>query len=484
MVTERMLSELLPDIAMPIDLAVSGLTDDSRKVAPGDLFLAAPGAELDGRAFIVDAIARHAGAVLAEPPANVQGIEVPVIEVADLGQRKGEIASRFYGEPSESLLIVAITGTNGKTSCSQFVADALGKSGKPCGIVGTLGYGKPGALREAGLTTPGAIELQKRLSSLLAEGCEAVSLEASSHGLAQGRLNGTAIDIGVFTNITRDHLDYHDTFAGYKRAKQLLFEWPGLKGAVINGDDEFGRSLAASMPAGVQTITYSLESSACDVFCSDVSYRKDGFDAEVMTPWGGGAVSSNLLGKFNVSNLLATISVLGLLEYDLSETLSIASALATVPGRMDRIAREGAPVVVIDYAHTPDALEKALEALASHCQGSLWCVVGCGGDRDRGKRPQMGRIASTLADHAIITDDNPRTEDSAVIIADILEGVDQTTVTVEPDRATAIRLAISGAGKDDIVLIAGKGHEDYQEVNGKKLFFSDYVEVEKIVGKT
>ena len=479
----RKLSELLPGTDLPVDATVSGITDNSRDVVPGSLFVAVPGLANDGRAFIGDAIARHAAAIFCEPPVPAGDFPVPVIEVSGLAALRGEIAARFFGAPSAAMLVIAVTGTNGKTSCTQFIASALCSAGKKCGIIGTLGYGLPGGMQGAGLTTPDAIGLQRRLAALREMACECVSLEASSHGLAQDRLAGTAIDVGVFTNITRDHLDYHETFADYKRAKQRLFEWPGLSAAVINLDDPFAAELVRSVDEKTKVLTYSMVDHAADVCAKSIAWRSDGFDMQVATPWGAGTVSSKLLGDFNASNVLAVISVLGFMEFGLDEVLALVSGLEKVPGRMDVMRRAGMPLVVIDYAHTPDALEKALAALRRHVAGKLWCVVGCGGDRDAGKRPLMGKIASTLADAAVITDDNPRSEPSGQIIAQIVAGADKSRILVEPDRAAAIALAIGEASEDDLVLIAGKGHEDYQEVSGKRVPFSDFAEVERIFGQ-
>lgn len=477
---ERMLSELMPGTNMPADVRVSGLTDDSRAVAPGWLFLAVPGIRSDGRAFIADAIARAAAAVFCEPPAPASNYAVPVVEVPGLGSLKGEIASRFFGEPSRSMLVIAVTGTNGKTSCSQFIASALGKAGITCGAIGTLGFGLPGRMKDADLTTPDAITMQRRLAELKQVGCRAVCLEASSHGLVQGRLNGTAIDVGVLTNITRDHLDYHETFDGYKKAKQVLFRWPGLTGAVINRDDESADDFIASVTEGATVLTYSTRDPGADVRADAISFRADGFDMTVTTPWGGGEVSSSLLGDFNASNLLAVLAVMGLAGVPAADALRLVAGLTNVPGRMDVMRKSGMPTVVVDYAHTPDALEKALRALRVHATGALWCVVGCGGDRDKGKRPLMGKIVSELADKAVITDDNPRSEASSGIIEQIMAGVTGDHVIVEPNRAKAIAYALGHAGPGDIVLIAGKGHEEYQEIGGRRFPFSDFVEVERL----
>ena len=480
---ERKLSDLLPGTAMPADLAVAGLTDDSRQVQPGWLFLAVAGMAHDGRAFIGDAVERSAAAIFCEPPVPGVDYPVPVIEVPGLSAMRGEIAARFYDSPSAGMDVIAVTGTNGKTSCSQFIATALGSAGRPCGVIGTLGYGFPDALKDAGLTTPDAIGLQRRLAELRDMGCAAVSLEASSHGLAQGRLSGTEINIGVFTNITRDHLDYHETFEDYQDAKRILFTWPGLDAAVINLDDPFAADLVRSVADDVTLYTYSLANSSADIYAESIGYRPDGIDMTVATPWGRGEVSSELLGDFNASNLLAVIGVLGQMQFDMARIVKLVAALSKVPGRMDVLRAAGRPLVVIDYAHTPDALEKALLALRRHATGRLWCVVGCGGDRDRGKRPIMGKIASTRADQAVITSDNPRTEDPGEIIDQMVAGANSERVQVEPDRAAAIALAIGQASGDDIVLIAGKGHEDYQEVNGERRPFSDFVEVEKLFNR-
>ncbi|HKI74084.1 MAG TPA: UDP-N-acetylmuramoyl-L-alanyl-D-glutamate--2,6-diaminopimelate ligase [Pseudomonadales bacterium] len=481
---ERMLSELLPDVTLPRDVPVKGITDDSRAVEPGWLFIAVPGLSVDGRKYIADAVSRAAAAVFCEPPVPASSYSIPVVAIPDLVMARGEIASRFFGNPSASMRTIAVTGTNGKTSCSHFIAAALQMAGTRCGVIGTLGFGMPGHLDGATLTTPDAISLQRRLADLKSFDCDAVAIEASSHGLVQGRLNGTSIDVGVFTNITRDHLDYHQTFEDYKQAKQRLFTWPGLTGAVINRDDEFAGELIASVAPGVDVVTYGVRDRQADVRAESLSFRPDGFDMKVAGPWGTGEVSSSLVGEFNASNLLAVISVLGLLDVPFDDALGYVSGLRNVPGRMDVMRRAGMATVVIDYAHTPDALEKALVALRVHTTGDLWCVVGCGGDRDKGKRPLMGRIAAEKADKAIITDDNPRSEPSAEIISQIVAGVSGGDVQVEPDRSKAIRHALEAAAPEDIVLIAGKGHEDYQEVNGKRLPFSDFTEVEKLFAES
>lgn len=475
-----MLSELLPDTPLPVDVAVSDLTDDSRAVRAGSLFVACPGLTVDGRAFMGDAIAGGAAAIVAEAPVPSFDAPIPLIEMTDLATARGDIASRFFGHPSEGMLVVAVTGTNGKTSCSQFIARGLELAGRRAGVIGTLGFGLSGRVGEPGLTTPPAIELQRRLHLLHCDGADSVALEASSHGLAQNRLRGVKIDVAVFTNITHDHLDYHDTFAEYLAAKRRLFEWRGLQAAIINLDDPHYVEFIHAVRGDARALTFSTSDKAADVYASAVTWRPDGFDADVVTPWGSGLVSSNLLGEFNVSNLLATITVLGLLEHDIADVCRWAGEISGVPGRMDMRTRPGQPTVVIDYAHTPDALEKALGTLRRHTGGHLYCVVGCGGDRDATKRPLMGRIAADRADFAILTSDNPRGEAPGAIIEDMLSGSDQSDrVRTIEDRREAIVAALSAAGERDIVLLAGKGHEDYQEIAGKRLPFSDYAEVER-----
>lgn len=476
----KMLSELIPEFVLTTDMVIDGICDDSRQVKVGDLFLATPGGSYDARDH-VDEVMQVATAAICEAP--FFSSDARVFEMAELHAQKGPIASRFWGEPSTQMIVVGITGTNGKTSCSHFIAQALTLLGKKCGVVGTLGFGFPSEiLQDSGLTTPSALELQRMLGVLVSKQAHAVAVEASSHGLMQDRLNGTVINLAVFTNISRDHLDYHPTYADYCAAKRRLFHWPDLQDAVINLDDEFGRQLLTELPTTVRPISYAITNKAADVFCEQVSYSNHGFEAEFVTPWGQGALRSSLLGEFNVSNMLAVVAVLGLQGYELPDILIAVASLQNVRGRMDAISERGLPQVVIDYAHTPDALEKALKTLRVNCEGRLWCVFGCGGDRDKGKRPEMGRIATDYADHTIITDDNPRTEVSAAIIADIVRGVKiDAVLVVEANRREAIALALQSAASDDMVLIAGKGHEEYQEIGGQRLVFSDYAEVAKVL---
>lgn len=475
------LAQLLEDVcAVPerMDTCIRNLQIDSRSIAPGDVFLALCGDRVDGRAFITDAILAGATAVLVE---SGEGYEeprfesgVPVIPVADLWAKAGIFASRLHDHPSEQLEVIAVTGTNGKTSCTQFIAEALQTMGRHCGVMGTIGYGLPGSFQEATHTTPDAVQVQSVLADLVGRGADMVALEASSHGLEQGRLNGVRVKTAVFTNLSRDHLDYHKTMQAYGDAKRRLFRFEGLENAVLNLDDEFGQQLALNLPASINRITYSLVSDQADVFARRLNPTGHGFDMQVISPWGECSLHTSLLGAFNVANLLAAFSVLGLHGFAVDEIAAALGKLAGVSGRMDCVSGQTAPTVVVDYAHTPDALESVLHALRDHCAGKLWCVFGCGGNRDSGKRPQMGKIADELADRVIVTDDNPRRESASEIVAEILSGIGSgVNVEVEHNRATAITKAIQNADDQDLILIAGKGHETYQEVDGHKWPFSD-----------
>lgn len=479
-----MLRELLPEEVDLPELLVQGITGDSRKIKPGDLFVAVQGLNVDGRQFIGDADKRQAVGVLCEPPAPTVNTSIPVFEIENLKSRTGVIASRFFGEPSSQLVVVAITGTNGKTSCSHFIAQALSSLEFKCGIVGTLGYGVPGALSESLMTTPDSIDLQGHLAYLVEMNCKAVTLEASSHGLEQGRLNGTAVDTAIFTNITRDHLDYHESFQDYKEAKRILFTRSELKTAIINIDDEFWEVLRESVGEDVKIYTTSTHLRDADVHCQNICLNENGMSFQLISPWGEAPIASLLMGEFNISNLLLTAAFLGSRGYSLTDIVTALSNCGAVKGRMEVLHNDNQPTVVIDYAHTPDALEKALQATREHCKGELWCIFGCGGDRDKGKRSEMGEIASKLADHIMITDDNPRSESSAAIASDVFRGVISGSDTeVETNRRLAIEKVMARAAPYDVVLIAGKGHEEYQEVKGQKLAFSDHEVVREFVSK-
>jgi UDP-N-acetylmuramoyl-L-alanyl-D-glutamate--2,6-diaminopimelate ligase len=455
------------------------ITADSRRVEPGVAFAAYPGAARDGRAFIPDALARGATGVLWEPRDFAWHADwhAPHVAVPGLRNAVGSVADFLYGSPSRDLWMIGVTGTNGKTSCAHWIGHALDAQGRRAAILGTLGNGLVGALAPAPHTTPDACVLHELLAQLKAARASAVAMEVSSHGLDQGRVNGVAFDVALFTNLSRDHLDYHGTMAAYGAAKARLFAWPGLSAAVVNIDDPFGRSLAEdTRRRGVRTITYG--GAGADVVSTGIGIGPRGLVLSVATPWGRGDVETAVVGAFNATNLLGVLGVLVASDVPFAAALAALRDLAPPAGRMQRLGGDDAPLVVVDYAHTPDALEKALTALrpAVRPGRSLAVVFGCGGDRDKGKRPLMGRIAATLADRVVVTSDNPRSEPPQAIAQAIAEGIHESgnrRYRVELDRAAAIRLALSDAQPGDVVLIAGKGHEPYQEIAGLRLPFSD-----------
>ena len=489
----------LAEIEAVDDAPVAAVTLDSRKVTPGTLFLACAGGRSHGLDYARQAVAAGAVTVACEAGgewseeriASLSGaVNCPVIPVPGLSARASDIAGRFFADPSRTLRVIGITGTNGKTSCSQFLAQAASAHHR-CGIVGTLGSGFPGRLRPSTHTTPDAVQLQADLARLLGEGAEWVALEVSSHALDQGRVAGVHFDTGVFTNLSRDHLDYHGDMAGYGAAKRQLFRGPDLRCAVINVDDPFGRELLAQLPPSVTAIAYAAGDSRAALPTTDmwlqarrIRVEARGMTVEVDSSWGGGTFETRLFGRFNVSNLLAVAAVLLESGIDLASVLERMSQLTTVPGRMEYLGDERSPGVVVDYAHTPDALDKALAALHEHAPGRLICVFGCGGERDEGKRPLMGAVAQRWCDQVILTDDNPRREDGDAIIDAILGGVDRPELfQVERDRAAAIRSGIDCAGKGDLVLVAGKGHETVQQIAGSELPFSDREQVLTVLGE-
>jgi UDP-N-acetylmuramoyl-L-alanyl-D-glutamate--2,6-diaminopimelate ligase len=455
------------------------ITSDSRRVEPGVAFAAYPGARYDGRAFIDDAVLRGAGAVFWETNKFVWQTRwnVPQVPIEGLRAKLGAIADAIYGHPSRALSIIGVTGTNGKTSCSHWIAQAAEACGRRSAIIGTLGVGKVGALVPSLQTTPDVCAVHEMLAQFRDAGAAVVSMEVSSHGLDQGRVNNVTFDIALFTNLSRDHLDYHGTMVAYGQAKARLFAWPGLRSAVINADDPFGQGLIdAARTRGQRVVSYGF--AGADVAATGIAMAGGGITLSVATPWGRGAVETHVVGEFNAHNLLGVLAVLLESGIAFDEALGALSALTPPPGRMQRFGGERAPLVVVDYAHTPDALEKVLLALkpAVPPQRELICVFGCGGDRDKGKRPQMGEIAAQLADRVVVTSDNPRSEDPAEIASAIVHGIRQANsrrYRVELDRAAAIASAIAQARERDVVLIAGKGHETYQERNGVQTPFSD-----------
>ncbi len=461
------------------DIVVRGLSLDSRHVCAGDAFIALNGASAHGISFAPAALAQGASVVLAEAPAPVAFTEraaaaVPVVWIDDLRGHAGEIAARFFGHPSAALHVIGVTGTNGKTSIVQLLASALELLGARAATIGTLGAGLAGAIAAGERTTPDAVSVQALLAQFRDAGATHAAMEVSSHALDQGRVNAVEFEVAVFTNLTRDHLDYHGTMENYGAAKAKLFAWPGLHGAIVNIDDAFGRGLAVRLPAATRRLRYGIDNAQADIVAHAVVSDGNGLSFGLRTPWGEGAVASPLLGRFNIYNLLAVAGCLGALGYTFAQIQNVLAQLQPVAGRMQRLGGGAAPLIVVDYAHTPDALEQALTSLRAHCVGRLICVFGCGGERDQGKRPQMGAIAERLADCIIVTDDNPRGEDGDVIVAQIVAGLAHSQrALIQRDRAAAIALALRDAKVGDVVLIAGKGHESYQEIGGVKRAFDD-----------
>ena len=471
------LSRLLPDVALPRDVEVSGLVMDSREVKPGDAFVAIAGFGTHGLAFAGQALAAGAVAVLFEPPAPAEyPPPAEAIPVPGLRARLGAMGDLFHGHPSHAMTMVGVTGTNGKTSTVQLLAQAWHLRGLRSGSIGTLGAGRYGQVRPTGFTTPLVLPMHALLGELRDAGVQAVAMEVSSHALDQGRVDGVHYDVAVFTNLTRDHLDYHGDMASYGEAKARLFTRPGLKAAVVNLDDGFGRTLPARLAPEVELFGVSSRGAAgARVQAQRVQLDGRGIGFDLVVDGRAHPVRSPLLGRFNVDNLLVVAASLLATGESAAQVAVLLGQLRPVAGRMNRLGGEaGQPLVVIDYAHTPDALEQALSSLRAHAGARLLCVFGCGGDRDRGKRPMMAAIAQAGADVVVVTDDNPRSEDGDAIVADILAGFsDRARVAVERDRARAIALAIGQAGPQDVVLVAGKGHEPYQEVAGVRHPFDD-----------
>jgi len=477
---------------------------DSRRMQAGDGFVAWPGAATDGRRFATGALRAGAAAVLVEQ-AGVEAFgfsDERVLAVPGLKALAGPIASAYFGNPSSQLDLIAITGTNGKTSTAWWVGQLLSAAGQPCAVVGTLGIGQPPlagdtghALVSTGLTTPDPVLLQARLRGMVDVGVKACAVEASSIGLVEGRLNGSRIRVAVFTNFTQDHLDFHGSMDSYWSAKAALFDWPDLASAVVNLDDPRGAPLAATLGArGMDVWSVGIEEAGktkpARLFAQDIGFTDHGMRLVVGERSGDGALieshilSLPLVGRYNVSNLLCVLAVARAQGVALADAVQACGALTPVPGRMEQVpgAHPGQPLVLVDYAHTPDALEKALQALQPLAQqrgGQLWAVVGCGGDRDASKRPIMAAVAECGAQHTVLTSDNPRSEDPQAILAQMQAGLTQPGAAhVEPDRATAIAWAVHTAQVHDVVLIAGKGHEDYQEVMGVKKPFSDLAQAQ------
>jgi UDP-N-acetylmuramoyl-L-alanyl-D-glutamate--2,6-diaminopimelate ligase len=485
-------------VAAPAALEVSDVTLDSRAAGPGALFLACRGRGRHGIEFLGEALARGARAVLYEPSpgalelveAGLTGLardsgggadEVFVAAVPQLSEHVGIIADRFFGEPSQAVTVVGITGTNGKTTCAWLLAQALGQCERPAAYMGTIGYGFPGVLAATERTTDDAVTVHRRLAAMRDLGAEVVSMEVSSHALDQHRVGGVRFHTAAFTNLTRDHLDYHGTMTAYADAKARLFAWPGLALRVINVDDEFGAQLAGQLSAAQLVITtragerQQQPPGARVVRAVRVEAAISGLIIDVESSWGAARLEVPLIGEFNADNALTVLAVLLAWDIPLAKAAAALGSCRAAPGRMEAFGgRDAAPLAIVDYAHTPDALAKALRAARRHCRGRLRVIFGCGGDRDPGKRPMMGRTAAELADEVVVTDDNPRSESPERIVADILAGIPGSAAArVEHDRALAIRTTLARSGPEDVLLIAGKGHEEYQIYGSEHRPFSD-----------
>lgn len=488
------LANLLPgmELQQAAGITINNLCLDTRQLKAGDAFIALVGVKVDGRSFIARAIELGAAVILVEADKNWQNIDwlgkVPVIAIENLSALVSEIAGRFYAEPSKKIPVIGVTGTNGKTTCTLLAAQLLaGLQGK-AGVVGTIGYGlidsasiapvtqQLGLLTSTGLTTPDPIALQRILAELAAAGSASIAIEVSSHSLQQKRVAGLQISHAIFTNLTQDHLDYHGDLVSYGNAKAQLLHMSGLTTAIVNQDDTWARSLISQAPTKINVIDYSTRVTA-QVYATNVELHATGTRAQIITPWGEAHINSPLLGEFNLSNLLAVIACVCSQGYPLSSLIPLIEKLEPAPGRMQMVSVDSVVQeiqVIVDYAHTPDALENTLNAIHQHKAVRVWTVFGCGGDRDKTKRPQMGKIAERLSDYVIVTNDNPRSEDPASIAADILRGMQSPSgCLVIADRAQAIDFAVQQAKAGDIVLIAGKGHEDYQIFSAQTLPFSD-----------
>ncbi len=486
------LQKLAPDVPGVPQLQVEAIAIDSRRVTRGTLFIALAGIQADGHDYIDAAIANGAVAVFAERP--VVDCAVPIVVLGDLASRVSQIAGEFFGHPSSKLACVAVTGTNGKTSVAHFVASLAHQLGIKAGFLGTTGWGLIGTgrpLAPAALTTADAVSLQERLLQLESDGCELVALELSSHALQQHRGDALHLDVALFTNLTRDHLDYHGSMEAYGAAKARLFEFPGLQGVVVNADDSFGEMLAKRCAANAKSDQVCLSlvnstASASDTksesatgmkISAQVSHSK-GMNWQLESPWGSAEIKTPVIGSYNALNLSLAVGALALLGHDLQRIAEAVPAVAAPTGRLQPVSADTELdfAVFVDYAHTADALVSVLSAARAHCSGRLICVFGCGGDRDKGKRAPMGQAVEQFADVGVLTSDNPRFEDPLAIIADVESGLSADhQIQVQPDRKAAIALAIENARVDDVVIITGKGHEDYQDINGKRMPFDDLV---------
>ncbi|MDJ0748547.1 MAG: UDP-N-acetylmuramoyl-L-alanyl-D-glutamate--2,6-diaminopimelate ligase [Woeseiaceae bacterium] len=472
------LADLLQGIADAPPVSISGISSDSRRLGEGDVFLAVQGLTSHGLDFLAEAVESGVVAIVWDSSTGSAPVNTGIVSIGvpDLASRLGEIADRFYGQPSASLGIIGVTGTNGKTTVAWLMAQAAGLLGERCGYLGTLGFGVDLLQGFDGMTTPAALELHGRLAEFVDQGATRAALEVSSHALAQRRVDGVRFDTAIFTNLTRDHLDYHASMHDYFETKAQLFLDCEPEHRIVNLDSEYGAQLAARCGADVVTVSANVDRVADGrphAFVRSVTATERGSDVSFTSSWGDGSFSLQLPGDFNVANAMLVLAVLLRGGTALEQACDVMSELSAPPGRMQRVAEDG-PATYVDYAHTPHALEVALRALRPHGRGKLWCVFGCGGDRDAGKRPQMGKAAEHFADRVVVTSDNPRSEDPQSIIDDIVGGVTRPErVAIVEDRAAAIVWALGQAADNDIVLIAGKGHEEYQDVDGEQRPFSD-----------
>lgn len=473
---------------------ITGIATDSRKVTSGNLFIACIVGSVSNIQYINDAVKNGAVAVLIDENELPEPCicSVPVFRTKELVKKIGIIADRYYQHPSSDIRVVGVTGTNGKTSVSYLLTQCLETSSENgCGLIGTLGYGRINNLVPGPNTTPEPITLQALLADMRDRKLREVVMEVSSHGLDQYRVTGVRFNLAIFTNLSRDHLDYHKTLQDYAASKQRLFNEYGIKKHVINIDDELGKKIFNELPDDVEKAGCTLENHIYEsehnkedlVYGKVIDINPGGMKVEIYSPWGKGILSTQFIGIFNLRNILSVLSALCLMDFSFNEALALVSRCKNIPGRLETFSANNFPTVAVDYAHTPDALEQVLSTVKSVCQGNLHCVFGCGGDRDAGKRPIMAAVAEKYADYITLTSDNPRYENPAKIIEDMFAGItSKKNVYIEVNRKTAIENTISRAGVNDIVLIAGKGHENYQEINGTRLPFSDQQITKDILG--
>ena len=477
--TEMTLAELLRGMVDAPGIPIAGISDDSRELQAGYVFLACKGASSHGLDYLQQAIAANVAAVVFDADTgSMADVSVPMIAVPGLAGHLGEIANRWFDAPSKQLRVTGVTGTNGKTTVAYLVQQCFDLLNQKCGYVGTLGTGMADTVLDGSMTTPPCIALHQTFADFRDHGATHAAVEVSSHALEQNRVDGVHFDSAIFTNLSRDHIDYHGTMQAYFESKSRLFLDYDIRNRIISLDSEFGAELADRCGADVVTVSTRFDRVANGrpyVFVRAVVVTPTGSNISITSSWGSAEISLPLLGDFNVANAAQVLALMLCNDVSLDDACAVLGKVTAPPGRMQPVTvptKSATPTVYIDYSHTPASLEAALKALRGHCKGRLWCVFGCGGDRDRGKRTMMGKVAERLSDFPVVTSDNPRTEDPAQIIADVLEGMSEQVIAIE-DRKDAIAHAISAARAEDIILIAGKGHEDYQVIGTEKAHFSD-----------